>query len=165
MKSKGPKEVVVARMSTRQAVVVAVMSLFSAVAVASITDLDKLAGVNDEVSKELGCYEARAGNVERAPRGAEEELRARGGSARRGGRPEEAGGLAALADEVRAGHKRFLERHASHLEAIKSGKRLGAGEIRTEANEMIAQLNITLSMYGVGEVYPSAPRVCHDSGE
>lgn len=145
MKAKESKEVVVAKLSIRQAVIVAVISLFSAVAVAFIANFDKLVGANPEVKEEVGYYEARAGNVERALREKEEELQAQSELARENGRLEEASQLTALADVVRAEDVTFRERHDRHLEAIKSGKRIVASEIKTAANEGINKINLVLS--------------------
>jgi hypothetical protein len=144
MNVKEPKEVVIARISARQAVIVALIGLFSAVVVVSITNLDKLMGTDNEVAKEIGYYEARAGNVESAARRVEAELQARGASARQSEDREEADQLMALADEVRAVEKKVLEGHGRHLEAIKNGKRVVASEIKLEVNEEIVKLNLKL---------------------
>lgn len=147
MKAKESKEVAVARLSARQAVIVALISLLSAVTVAFIANFDKLVGEDGGVKEETAYYEGRAGNVTYAFREKEEELQARSESAQEAGKLEEAGWMRKLADEVRAEEIKFRERHQRHLAALGSRKRLEASEIKTEANEAITKLNQRLYQY------------------
>lgn len=157
MKVKESKEVVVAKITTRQVVIVAVISLFSAVGVAFIANFDKLVSANSEVKEEVGYYKGRASNVEHAFHETEEALQARRESAQTSGKLEEANHLKELTDEVRAEDIKFQERHSKHIEAIKNGKRLDASEIKTEANEAITKLNFELYIFDEGSMERSGP--------
>ena len=120
------KEIILARISTKQAIIVATISLLSAVAVTGIANLDKIRNTeNDKVrseiiasSEERGYYEGRASLVESAFREAEE-----------------------MDDNIRRNREKFQELHAKNIGALRKKERLEASKIRTEINELILNSN------------------------
>jgi len=135
------KEIVLAKISTKQAIMVAIISLLSAIAVATIANLDKIRSSTNVVNEETGHYEGRASTVERAFLETEEELQSRSKLAQRMGKLDIANHLNKLVDEVRRNHAKFQELHSRHIDAVQNGKRLSASKIKTEANEVIWELD------------------------
>jgi hypothetical protein len=135
------KEIVLAKISTKQAIMVAIISLLSAVAVTAIANLDKLRNTKNIVSEETGYYEGRASIVESAFSEEEEEVQTMSKLAQLEGRLEQANLLKDLNNELRENHVKFQELHTRHIEAITNEKRLSASRIRAEANEVIWRSN------------------------
>src|SRR5215210_822201 len=65
------KEIVLAKISTKQAIIVAVISLVSVVAVTMIAKIDKIRIIKNALNEEIGYYEGRSSLVERAFRESE----------------------------------------------------------------------------------------------
>ncbi len=123
--TKDIKEILLAKLSIKQAIIVAIISLVSAVAVTVIANLDKIRNTKNVVSEERGYYEGRASNVEHAFCEVEEEVR----------------DYEKLYDEVRKNHERFQELHIKSIDAILEGKRLEASKAKTDINELIRETN------------------------
>ncbi|HEU0143635.1 MAG TPA: hypothetical protein VFQ47_02510 [Nitrososphaera sp.] len=137
------KEIILAKISTKQAIIVAIIGLFSAVAVAAITNLDKI-GTLKSSNEEIGYYEGRASFVEGAFNKTEEQIDLQSEQARQLGDFETANHLKDIANMVRRERTKFQERHKKHIGAIQSGKRLDASKIKTETNEGILGVDLKL---------------------
>ncbi len=135
------KEIVLAKISTKQAIIVAIISLLSTVAVTAIANLDKIRNTKNVISEEIGYYEGRASIVEQAFREREEEIQSQSELAQQMGKTKTANHLKELSNEVRRNHVKFQELHTKHLDAVQNDNRLSASKIKTETNEAIRELD------------------------
>lgn len=172
MKVKDSKEVVVAKITTRQAIIVAVISFFSAVAVPLIAIF---VSTNNEVPQELVYIQTRAGITENDLRETEEALQARLSelqSQQAIGRFEETNRkleetnrkfeeTKELFNELRIEEVEFQGKRDKLLEATESGKRLDASKIKTEINEGINRFNFKLRKQNFREIHILQQRKLH----
>jgi hypothetical protein len=153
---KDLKEIVAVKLSTKTAIIVAVIGMVSAIAVAVIANSDKLASVKDTTGEEIGFHQGRASAVEHGFREVEGLLKAQIESAQRQGDTETASNLKDIAAEVQKGATEFHESYKRHIEAVKDGKRVAASQILLETNEKLTDLNGKL---GTVKFYSNGPFV------
>jgi vacuolar-type H+-ATPase subunit H len=134
----------IARLSAKQAIVVAIIGLVSTVGVATITNLDKLKGKTSQNEDVIGFYEGRASSVELGFQNLENDLKSQIELAEQEGNTDLSKQLKEASGNVRESEVRFQILKKEHIQALRDNQSLRASKILSEANEGISDLNAKL---------------------
>jgi len=140
MNAQSDKDIAIARMSFKQAISVAVITLCSAVAVAMIAHYQQ-SSPKKEDAQETGFYQARSISVEQGFDDAENELKSLAILAEKKGDKTKARVLSQVIVDTRTARAQFELLHQQHINALVSNNRLVAAEKRMEINTLIEKLN------------------------
>jgi len=141
MKGKTDKDIAIARISARQAIVVAVITFCSAVAVATFTNLSKGVATPSGIAEMVGFSSGRATAVDQALVETEKEIQEKRDAALSAGNTLAVAQLDEVKNDIRAVRAKVQQLHRKKMYALKDGKLLEASEITLEANEIINDFN------------------------